>query len=153
VRIHYSNSVVSSRSQPKSPEPELQPQGLVFKESAAMVPSEYTITYTTPPAFRGKIRRAAKRCLKEDKMIWLLFRWCSNNEAVDEAVKNMKLGVHTRVWSDRDLESVIIKLMPSGRHDVTVGTFAAEIVFKSATIPRHRVPHIHWFLLCQAAYS
>jgi hypothetical protein len=94
------------------------------------------MAYTTSSTFTEKIRRAARRCLTEDTTIRLLFRWCSD-EIVDRDTKNMKLGVHTRVWSDEDLKSVIIKLMPSGRHDVTVSSFAQNIVFKLAAIAGH----------------
>jgi hypothetical protein len=35
------------------------------------------------------------------------------------------------------MESVIVKLMPSGRYDVTAGTFAQDIAVKVAAIPGH----------------
>jgi hypothetical protein len=114
--------------------PERHPAATIIEDDVLMIPSEFRITYTTTNMFRQAVRRAFRECNKTNITVRLGFQGCFI-DTIDNELGKMKLGKHLRLWYDRNVESVIIKLMPSGAHDVTCGEFSRYITVKIAALP------------------
>jgi hypothetical protein len=72
--------------------------------------------------------------LKENTTIRVLVKNCTA-ETIERGLKPAKLNAHVRLWTDG--ESIIVRLIPSGRHDLTAGTIVSDIIFKITALPGH----------------
>ena len=84
------------------------------------------MTYNTPYTLKKKLMRAEQESFGSGTTVRLLVRGVSN-DAVDRALKNLQFRVLVRTWYEIDVESAIIKLLPSARHDITSRAFYTAI--------------------------
>jgi hypothetical protein len=90
----------------------------------------------TPYTLRKKLMRAEQQSFGDGTTVRLLVRGVSN-DAVDRALKNLQFRVLVRTWYEVDVESAIIKLMPSSRHDITSRAFYTAIQNRVMIMPGH----------------
>ena len=110
------------------------PASEIFKQAAEEIPPDLKYPFLTPRWLQNKLNKMQRQ--QGSTTVRLLVTGV-DEASVDAAIRPLPFRRSMRVWYESDLESAIIKLLPSPMHDVTASQFFLEVASAIHSLPGH----------------
>ena len=110
------------------------PASELFDRAAAEIPADFKYPFLTPTRLRNKLRKMQDQ--QENTTVRLLVTGV-DEEGVEAATRTLPFRRSVRVWYESDVDSAIIKFMPSAMHEITASLFCTAVTSTTAQLPGH----------------
>ena len=106
----------------------------IFEQAADEIPGDLKYPFLTPRRLQNNIEKLQRE--QGSSTVRLLVTGV-DEASVDAVIRRLPFRRATRVWYEADLDSAIIKLMPSSMHQVTSSQFCQEVSTEIHILPGH----------------